>query len=87
MSLYIPDITYESMAKAFDQELLSHEETKRRMNELSKHRKDINNSTPEQNKARDRMALFPAQAEVLFVDPELWVVSALLKFAKRTSQT
>lgn len=87
MSLHNPDITYESMAKAFNQELLYHEETKRRMSELSKHRNDISNSTPEQNKARDRMTLFPGQADVLFVDPELWVVSASRKLARHRSQT
>lgn len=62
------------MAKAFNQELVYHDETKRRMKEMSKHRTDIQNQTPEQVKARDRMALFPVKAEVLFVDPELWVV-------------
>lgn len=73
MRVYV-DITYDSMGKAFEQELVYHEETKRRMFELSKHRTDVQTQTPEQRKARDRMALFPNKAEVLFVDPELWVV-------------
>lgn len=68
------DITYDSMAKAFNQELVYHEETKRRMSAFAGGRKDGQNRTPEQIKARDRMALFPDKAEVLFVDPELWVV-------------
>lgn len=63
------------MAKAFDQQLVYHDETKHRMKEMSKHRTDILDQTPEQLKARNRMALFPDKAEVLFVDSELWVVS------------
>jgi len=75
------------MAKAFNQGLVHHEETKRRMGELNIHRKDFKNSTLEQTKARDRMALFPAQAEVLFVDPELWVVGAFPEISKKRLQT
>lgn len=72
------DITYDSMAKAFNQELKYHDETKRRMFEFSKTRPDIMSATAEQLKARDRMALFPENAEVFFVDPTLWVVSVPL---------
>jgi len=75
------------MAKSFNQELVHHEETKRRMGEFSINRRDFENSTPEQTKARDRMALFPAQAEVLFVDPELWVVSAFPEISKKRLHT
>jgi molybdopterin-biosynthesis enzyme MoeA-like protein len=34
---------------------------------------DFASQTPEQTLARKRMALFPQNAEVIFVDPELWV--------------
>lgn len=67
------DITYESLAKAFKQDLTYHPETKRRMMEMSKSRVDMKDQTPEQQKARDRMTLFPSAAEVLFVDEKLWV--------------
>ena len=56
------DITYQSLAKAFDQPLEHHTEALRRMNELIKHRTDLSNQTPEQRVARERMALFPARA-------------------------
>lgn len=69
------DITYESLAKAFDQPLEHHQETLRRMNEMIKYRTDIANQTDEQRKARERMALFPARAEVLYIAPDVWVVS------------
>lgn len=42
---------------------------------MSKHRPDIQNQSAEQRVARDRMALFPAKAEVLYVHKDLWVVS------------
>ncbi|KAF8337048.1 MoaB/Mog domain-containing protein [Cantharellus anzutake] len=67
------DITYESLAKAFGQELKYHEETQHRMGEMSKHRSDLDNQTEAQNIARLRMTLFPADAEVLFVAEDLWV--------------
>ena len=41
---------------------------------MIKHRTDIANQTDEQRVARERMALFPARAEVLFIAPEIWVV-------------
>ena len=40
-------------------------------------RADILNQTAEQREARERMALFPAKAEVLFIAPDVWVVSAI----------
>jgi molybdopterin-biosynthesis enzyme MoeA-like protein len=67
------DITYASLAKAFNQPLKYHTETLARMKELSKHRKDLENQSSEQKLARDRMALFPADAEVLFVGEDIWV--------------
>ncbi|TFK89524.1 Molybdopterin binding protein [Polyporus arcularius HHB13444] len=67
------DITYQSLAKAFDQPLEYHAETLRRMNEMIKYRMDIANQTDEQRKARERMALFPARAEVLYIAPDVWV--------------
>lgn len=47
------------------------------MQEMMKHRTDVQNQTAEQKKARDRMALFPSRGEVLFVDDSMWVVSRL----------
>ncbi|KAF8314544.1 Molybdopterin binding protein [Clavulina sp. PMI_390] len=67
------DITYQSLAKAFNQELAYNEETRSRMRQHILGRTENQNPTAEQTKARDRMALFPDKAEVLFVDPALWV--------------
>ncbi|KAI0342416.1 Molybdopterin binding protein [Trametopsis cervina] len=67
------DITYESLAKAFNQPLEHHAETLRRMAEMIKRRPEIDQQTEEQRKARQRMALFPAQAEVLYTNSEIWV--------------
>ncbi|RPD61543.1 Molybdopterin binding protein [Lentinus tigrinus ALCF2SS1-7] len=67
------DITYQSLAKAFDQPLEHHAETIRRMNEMIKYRTDIANQTAEQRQARERMALFPARGEVLYIAPDIWV--------------
>merc|ERR1712225_35131 len=71
------DITYESIAKAFDPEegrLEYHDETIRRMYELSKKRFNFAEQTEEQALARKRMALFPVKnSEVLHVDSALWV--------------
>ncbi|KAI0267359.1 Molybdopterin binding protein [Gloeopeniophorella convolvens] len=67
------DITYESLAKAFNQPLEHHAETLRRMIELSKHRPWIHTQTDEQRKARERMALFPAGAETIFIAKDIWV--------------
>ena len=46
------------------------------MAELVRHRADMANQTAEQRAARERMALFPAGAEVLFIAPDVWVVSS-----------
>ncbi|KAI0767249.1 MoaB/Mog domain-containing protein [Fomes fomentarius] len=67
------DITYASLAKAFDQPLEHHAETLRRMTELIKHRPEFAKQTHEQRVARERMALFPARAEVLYIAPDVWV--------------
>ena len=48
------------------------------MNEMIKYRTDIANQTDEQRQARERMALFPARAEVLYIAPDIWVVSLLV---------
>ncbi|TBU25752.1 Molybdopterin binding protein [Dichomitus squalens] len=67
------DITYQSLAAAFGQPLAHHAETLRRMGEMIKHRTDVANQTEEQRVARERMALFPAHAEVLYIAPDVWV--------------
>ncbi|GAA6048167.1 hypothetical protein JCM3770_003693 [Rhodotorula araucariae] len=67
------DITYASIAKAFGVELEYNEETKHRMFEMGKHRYNLTEQTEEQKMARLRMALFPKEAEVLFVQEDLWV--------------
>jgi len=63
------DITYKSLAKAFNQKLAHHQETIRRMNEMNKNPKWQN---PEQLAATHRMALFPENAEVIYVGKD-WV--------------
>ncbi|KAI9056498.1 Molybdopterin binding protein [Trametes sanguinea] len=67
------DITYASLAKAFNQPLEHHQETLRRMNEMTRHRADMAQQTAEQRAARERMALFPKDAEALFIAPDIWV--------------
>ncbi|KAH9929046.1 MoaB/Mog domain-containing protein [Epithele typhae] len=67
------DITYASLAAAFDQPLEHHQETLRRMTEMIKARADLSQQTAEQRIARERMALFPARAEVLYIAPDVWV--------------
>lgn len=67
------DITYGSIAKAFNVDLEYDDETIKRMSALSKKRMDITKQTEEQKTARLRMALFPKGSEVLFVKEELWV--------------
>ncbi|CAL1709687.1 unnamed protein product [Somion occarium] len=68
------DITYASLAKAFTQGLVHHHETLRRMQEMSKHRwASLAQQTEEQRTARERMALFPDRAEILFIAPDIWV--------------
>lgn len=43
------------------------------MYEMGKKRYNMDQQTEEQVKARKRMALFPENGEVLFVQPDLWV--------------
>jgi hypothetical protein len=45
------------------------------MSELTRHRSWIHTQNEEQRRARERMALFPANAETLFVAKDIWVVS------------
>lgn len=78
------DITYSSIAKAFDPEhaeLQYHDETIRRMGEMSRKRgMNMDQQTEEQKTARLRMALFPVKdAEVLHVDSALWVPVVRMK--------
>jgi hypothetical protein len=44
------------------------------MNEMSKNRKWIGTQNPEQLAATHRMALFPENAEVIYVEKDVWVV-------------
>ncbi|THH31849.1 hypothetical protein EUX98_g2354 [Antrodiella citrinella] len=69
------DITYASLAKSFGQDLTHHQETLHRMSEMSKQRwgASLAQQNPEQRTARERMALFPDKAEVLFIAPDVWV--------------
>ncbi|KAH8990740.1 MoaB/Mog domain-containing protein [Lactarius akahatsu] len=67
------DITYASLAKAFNQPLVHHAETLHRMTEMSKHRSWVHTQDEEQRRAREKMALFPADAETLFVASDIWV--------------
>lgn len=68
------DITYESLAKAFGQELEYHEETLYRMTETNKTRAWVSLQNKEQISAQHRMALFPNKAEILFASPDIWIV-------------
>jgi molybdopterin-biosynthesis enzyme MoeA-like protein len=73
--VFSEDITYASLAKAFNQPLVYDAETLRRMTESIKHRSWVQTQNEEQKRARERMALFPANAELLFVARDIWVVS------------
>ncbi|KAH9043604.1 putative molybdopterin binding domain-containing protein [Lactarius hengduanensis] len=74
------DITYASLAKAFNQPLVHHAETLHRMTEMSKHRSWVHTQDEEQRRAREKMALFPADAETLFVASDIWVKRKLCVF-------
>lgn len=63
------DITYDAVAKAFNQKLELHAETIRRYTEFFGH---------EPNEARKKMALLPAGAEVLWTT-NIWVPTVFLK--------
>ncbi|KIM40241.1 hypothetical protein M413DRAFT_446414 [Hebeloma cylindrosporum] len=67
------DITYESLAKAFNQKLVHHGETIRRMREMNNHRKWVGTQNAQQLAATHRMALFPEKAEVIYVGEDIWV--------------
>ncbi|KDR75745.1 hypothetical protein GALMADRAFT_248416 [Galerina marginata CBS 339.88] len=67
------DITYESLGKAFDQKLVHHDETIRRLTEMNKQRKWVGTQNAEQRAATHRMALFPEKAEVIYVADDIWV--------------
>ncbi|KAI0046787.1 Molybdopterin binding protein [Auriscalpium vulgare] len=67
------DITYGSLAKAFHQPLVHNAEVLRRMAEFGRSRSWVAQQTEEQREARERMALFPEHAEVLFVGKDIWV--------------
>ena len=45
------------------------------MSELTKPWSWVRTQNEEQRRARERMALFPANAETLFVAEDIWVVS------------
>ena len=72
------DITYQSLAKAFNQNLVHHQETISRMYELSRQRSWLGNQNSEQTAAMLRMAPFPENSEVLFVAEDIWVVHNLI---------
>jgi len=70
----LTDITYASLAKSFNQSLVHHPETLRRLEAMTRHRPWSSQQTSQQLEATRRMALFPDQAEVIFVGSDLWVV-------------
>lgn len=68
------DITYPSIAKAFENELVYHDETLARMKRLSV--RPINWDVPADDPelvARKRMALFPTPSQVIYPSDKLWV--------------
>lgn len=82
------DITYASLAKAFELPLAHDPETLRRMWVLAspERKKELENQPAAQKEARERMALFPtakgghfgdgqggARSEVIFVERDKWV--------------
>lgn len=80
-NLYVLDITYASLAKAFNLPLVHHPETLRRMWALTtpERRAELEKATPAQREARERMALFPTQkggdvrSEAIHVEADKWV--------------
>ncbi|KAK2463317.1 hypothetical protein APHAL10511_004628 [Amanita phalloides] len=67
------DITYASLAKSFNQNLVHHCETLSRLEAMTRHRTWASQQTSQQLEATRRMALFPDKAEVIFVGSDLWV--------------
>jgi len=78
------DITYASLAKSFNQSLVHHPETLKRMAALStsRTRKWASQQNTEQREAQQRMALFPEKAEVIFVGEDAWVVSYFVALSR-----
>ncbi|KAL9709342.1 hypothetical protein Ac2012v2_007698 [Leucoagaricus gongylophorus] len=75
------DITYQSLAKSFNQPLQHHPETVHRLTEMTKHRPWVKQQNEEQRMATLRMALLPAGdvTEILFVSEDVWVPVVCLK--------
>lgn len=69
------DITYESVAKAFDLPLALNEETVDKMNAIAKHPPNAKSPESSELKAQLRMAIFPKGPTVVpnFVTDDLWV--------------
>ncbi|KAK9712155.1 hypothetical protein K7432_007335 [Basidiobolus ranarum] len=64
------DITYESIAKAFEQKVIYHEPTLSRMRQVS--------PNLELTPARKRMALIPENARIVYTSHGLWVPLAII---------
>lgn len=79
------DITYSSLAKSFNQNLVHDAETLKRMEAMSKTRKWNAQQNAEQRTAYQRMALFPEKAEVIFVGTDIWVVSTFIPTTSPTA--
>lgn len=88
ISQLTPDITYESLGKAFGLPLEHDKETLRRMEVMTTpaRREELAKASPAEREARARMALFPiakgghggdgqggSRSEVLFVCDDRWV--------------
>jgi hypothetical protein len=79
----VADITYASLAKAFELPLKHDPEVLKRMMDLATEarREELSKASPAQKEARERMALFPtssgnageAKSEVIFVESDKWV--------------
>jgi molybdopterin-biosynthesis enzyme MoeA-like protein len=75
--IHVLDITYQSLAKSFNQPLAHHLPTIERMREFYEHRPWTALVNEDQRTANKRMALFPEKAEVLYTGKDLWVVCIL----------
>ncbi|XP_006455316.1 hypothetical protein AGABI2DRAFT_153347 [Agaricus bisporus var. bisporus H97] len=75
------DITYQSLAKSFNQPLQYHDETVRRLTEMTKDRPWVKQQNEEQRTATKRMALLPTGdlVEPLFVGEDTWVPVVRIK--------
>lgn len=78
----LTDITYQSLAKSFNQPLQYHDETVHRLTEMTKHRPWVQQQNEEQRTATKRMALLPngGDVEALFVGEDTWVVSTIPRY-------